>query len=293
MTQVLIIGANGQLGSDLCRIFTQDKVDYLALSRSELDVTKDDVTDVLDKYAADIIINCIATTNVDGCEDSPEVSFTVNAAFVFKLAKFCNSRRITLFHFSTDYVFEGTKQTPYLEDDYTNPLNIYGLSKYAGEVAIRNYHDKFFIFRVSSLFGIATASGKGGNFITTMQRLGMERESISVISNQYTCPTATLDIARCVSHFIRSNICDYGIYNCVSNNSCSWFEFAQKIFILSGLDITKLKHAEFSTYKFKARRPKYAILDNSKLKKYYIMPNWETSLNEYFEQIKLMPITLG
>ncbi len=281
----LILGANGQLGQDLCKEFACHGISYTPWTKSEFDPLVDDLEQKLTTLLSQtpsIIINCIATTNVDGCEDNSDLAFAINSAFVYKLAKICHLRQITLIHFSTDYVFDGTKVTPYTEEDLPNPLNIYGLSKYAGELAIQNYHDKYFIFRTSSLFGKAGASGKGGNFITAMQNLGRSRESVSVIADQFTCPTATLDVARCVCYFIINAIHEYGIYNCVSSNWCSWFDFAQQIFVLSGIDENKLKPADFASYNFKAMRPQYEFLAATKLGKYYQMPTWESSLAEYF-----------
>lgn len=285
MQNIIILGAKGQLGSDLCQVLSEHRLDYIALSSKDFNVLTDDLSAKLSAYAPTIIINCIATTNVDGCEDKPDHAFLVNSSFTSKLAKFCNQHAITLFHLSTDYVFDGKKSTPYTEDDTPNPQNIYGLSKVTGDLAVQAYHDKYFILRVSSLFGIAGASGKGGNFITTMQRLGKERDSLSVIADQITCPTATLDIARCIRHLIINEINDYGVYNCVSSNCCSWFEFARQIFILSGLDETKLHKASFAEYVFKAKRPQYGVMSTKKLSKYYVMPTWQESLSEYFSAI--------
>lgn len=282
MSKIVVLGANGQLGTDLGKVLAANGYDFTGLNRQNFDPLADNVAEKLTPYFPGIIINCIATTNVDGCEDNPDQAFLINSSFVFKLARFCNERQITLIHISTDYVFNGSKLTPYTEADLPAPLNIYGLSKSTGDLALSRYHDKFFIFRVSSLFGKAGASGKGGNFITTMQKLGRERDRIEVIGDQITCPTATLDIARAIVHIISKNIDDYGVYNCVSSNSCSWFEFAQKIFTLSGLDAGKVHPAKFATYQFKAQRPQYGILSVDKLSKYYTMPTWQESLNEYF-----------
>jgi dTDP-4-dehydrorhamnose reductase len=280
--EILILGANGQLGSDLVRVLSVQQLNFISLTRPEFDVLKDDLAAKLVGHNFKYIINCIATTNVDGCEDDPDVAFCINSSFAYKLARLCKHQDITLFHISTDYVFDGLSSSPYTEDDQPKPLNIYGLSKYAGELAIQAYHTKSFIFRVSSLFGKAGASGKGGNFITTMQRLGRERESVSVIANQITCPTSTLEIAKCISYFMANQIQDYGIYNCVSTNSCSWFEFAQAIFCHSNLDSQKVQPADFATYAFKACRPQYAVLTTDKLAKYYRMPTWQASLAAYF-----------
>lgn len=282
MSKVLILGGNGQLGHDLGIEFTNNNIDFISWSRSDLDILTDNIEEKLINIDADIIINCIAVTNVDGCEEATESAFLVNAVFASKLAKFCNKFQKILYHFSTDYVFDGKKNSPYTELDIPNPLSIYGVSKYAGELVIQNAHDKFFIFRTSSLFGVAGASGKGGNFITTMIRLGNERDSVGVIADQITCPTGTRDIARCVSYFILNKINSYGVYNCVSCNSCSWFEFAKNIFELAKIDTVKLKEVTFDSYSFKAARPKYQVLDTQKISKFYKMQTWEDSLVEYF-----------
>jgi len=285
---IVILGANGQLGSDLVAICTEHKISFTPVTQQDFDALTDDLaTKVLDGInGVSHIINCIATTNVDGCETDSEMAFNINANFAYKLARLCNDRNITLFHISTDYVFDGTKTELYSEIDLPNPLNVYGLSKYVGDMAIMRYAAKYFIFRVSSLFGRAGASGKGGNFITTMQRLGRERDTLSVIANQITTPTATLDVARALVHFIINDIDDYGIYNCVSANSCSWYDFAHEIFKLSGLDETKLHKADFDSYSFIAKRPKSAVMSTAKISKYYQMPRWQGSLKEYFSEMQ-------
>jgi dTDP-4-dehydrorhamnose reductase len=283
MSNVLILGSNGQLGSDLVKICKQENIKYMPITRDEFDALHDDISEKLLIHKPDYIINCIATTNVDGCEGASMLAFNTNTDFVYNLAKFCNANNITLTHISTDYVFDGNKTTPYLETDIPNPKNIYGLSKYAGEIAVQIYMTKYFIFRVSSLFGQAGASGKGGNFITTMKSLGQDKNPVKVIADQITCPTATLDIAKCIAHFIKNQIKDYGIYNCVSSNSCSWFEFARVIFESTGLDKNKVLPVDFASYKFIASRPKYSAMSTAKLSKYYQMPTWQQGLAEYFK----------
>ncbi len=282
MQTILILGSNGQLGSDLQLIFNQSNLNYIPFKRSDFDCLTDNLENIIGPLKSNIIINCIATTNVDACELNSANAFLINSDFSYRLAMFCNKNQITLFHISTDYIFSGDKNGTYSELDNPNPLNIYGLSKLAGDIAVRNYCNKHYIFRVSSLFGRAGASGKGGNFITTIQRLARERDSISVIANQYTCPTATLDIARAIKYFIINDIQDYGIYNCVSSTSCSWYDFAKQIIMLSNLDLGKLNQADFNTYSFKARRPQNVILSIDKISKYYQMQSWQDSLKEYF-----------
>lgn len=281
MAKIVVFGSNGQLGSDLIKTLGVGH-ELVASTHADVDAASFDVLAQLSQYAAaDYIINCIATTNVDGCEDNPQATFVINSGFVVQLAKFCQAHEITLIHISTDYVFDGSSNRPYTELDQANPLNVYGLSKYAGEIAVKNYATKHFILRVSSLFGVAGASGKGGNFVTTMLRLANEKDSWTVINDQLTCPTHTLDIARAIKALIEQTVTDYGIYNCVSSSSCSWFEFTQEILRQTGNDPAKVKPVSYQEYKFKALRPQYGIMDVTKISKYYAMPRYNDALAEY------------
>lgn len=283
MAKVVVLGSNGQLGSDLLKVL-QDSHEVIASTSQDLDATRLTVKSELEQYAdADYIINCIATTNVDGCEDNPGQAFLVNSAFVVSLAQFCQTNQIILFHISTDYVFDGSKSQPYSETDQPNPLNVYGLSKYAGELAIKQYLSSYFILRVSSLFGVDGASGKGGNFVTTMLRLATEKDSWTVINDQLTCPTHTLDVARVIRDFIDKEITAYGIYHCVSNNSCSWFDFTREILRQCGIPESKVKPVSYKDYKFKAARPQYGIMNTRKLSNIYLMPDYQVALQEYLK----------
>ncbi len=282
MPNILVLGANGQLGSDLVKLADYSMCNLIKITRQEVDVLTDDLAEKLSHYQPQYVINCVATTNVDLCEENSDQAFLINSDFSYKLAKFCNEVNAVLIHISTDYVFDGIKSSAYTELDIPNPINIYGLSKYGGEIAIKQYAKRYFIFRVASIFGKAGASGKGGNFITTILRLGNQLDTVNVIADQISCPTATLDIARCIFHFIKTKNDDYGIYHCTSVDSCSWFEFAQNIFKLGGLDINKVQPIKFDSYKFRARRPQNTIMSTDKLSKYYQMPKWYKGLQEYF-----------
>lgn len=284
MAKILVLGANGQLGSDLMKIFAGTNNDVLGLTQMDLDAASADVGSQLAKYTGyEYIINCIATTNVDGCEDNPDLAFILNSAFVVKLAKFCQEQQSILIQISTDYILDGIANHPISELVTPNPLNVYGLSKYAGEIAVSSNCDKYFILRVASLFGIAGAAGKGGNFINTMLRLANEKDSWQVIDDQFSCPTHTLDVARAICSLIDDKITDFGIYNCVSSMGCSWYEFTREILNLSGLNPDKVKPVSYKDYQFKAKRPQYTILDNSKLAKYYKMPDYKQALTEYLQ----------
>lgn len=283
MAKIVVLGSNGQLGCDLMQVLA-DGHELIASTKVNLDAASANVMVQLEPYAsADYIINCIATTNVDGCEDNPQSAFAINSGFVVQLSQFCQAHNVTLIHLSTDYVFDGTNKSPYTETEQPKPLNVYGLSKYAGECAIQNYAAKHFILRVSSLFGVAGASGKGGNFVTTMLRLANEKDSWTVIDDQLTCPTHTLDIARAIKALIEQNVTEYGIYNCVSSSSCSWFEFTQEILRQTGNNPAKVKPVSYHEYKFKALRPQYGIMAVAKLSKYYVMPSYQAALSEYLK----------
>lgn len=285
MTKIAILGANGQLGYDLVKVLSANSQNQvIEITREKIDALSNEVVNQLSVLQdMDYVINCVAVTNVDGCEDNSNDAFTINASFAYQLAKFCGANDITLFHISTDYVFDGTKNTPYVESDLANPLNIYGLSKYAGELAVAKYVHKHFIMRVSSLFGVAGAAGKGGNFVTTMIRLAKEKDSWTVINDQITCPTHTLDIARAISTMIEKQADDYGVYNCVSSSSCSWFEFTQEILRNIGESVDKVNPVSYKDYAFKALRPQYGVMSIAKLSKYYQMPDYKSALNEYLK----------
>ena len=285
MTKIAILGANGQLGSDLIKVLGAIATnEVIAVRREHVDALANNVAQqLMILQDVDYIINCVAVTNVDGCEDNSNDAFTINSSFAFQVAKFCGENDITLFHISTDYVFDGSKQTPYLESDVATPLNIYGLSKFAGDLAVAQSAAKYFIFRVSSLFGVAGAAGKGGNFVTTMVRLANEKENWTVISDQITCPTHTLDIARAINALISQQVAEYGIYNCVSSSSCSWFEFTQEILRAIDQNVDKVQPISYTEYKFKALRPQYGVMSVDKLAKYYQMPDYKAALHEYLE----------
>jgi len=273
--KIAVLGSNGQLGSDLVKVLEGE---VIPITRTQFEVGRDEV----DTLPADVdyIINCISYHRVDEAEELPEKAFEINTSFVYRLARFCRENGITLFHISTDYVFDGCKKSPYNEQDSPNPLNIYGLSKYSGELAIQRYMDQFFIFRVSSLFGVAGSSGKGGNFIETMLKFAQEGKKLKVVDDQYMSPTSTLDVARAINFFIREEVDEYGIYHCCNTGSCSWHQFTEEIFKRVGIErpVGRVSHREF---KRKADRPKYSVMDNRKLEKYYRMPHWKEALNEY------------
>ncbi|MDF2667920.1 MAG: dTDP-4-dehydrorhamnose reductase [Paenibacillus sp.] len=306
MTRVVLLGANGQLGTDLSRLLAADPdVELVPVLRKDLDVSNiQEIAPYLHKLSPfDVLINCTSYHKTDECEDFAERAFTVNSLAPWEMAKYCASA-VSLaassfgspsgsglnaqapagtprfIHFTTDYVFGGCQTEPYIENEPTDPVNVYGASKASGEQLIQAYGKLYFIFRVSSLFGVAGASGKGGNFVETMIRFAREEKEITVVDDQFMSPTHTLDIARAVVALLRSKHSEPGIYHCSGEGACSWFEFAVEIFNRMGIS-AKLSSGSISTLASKARRPAFSVLDNSKLKPIHQMPHWKDSLDEY------------
>lgn len=285
MKKILLLGANGQLGSDVVKVFSGSKnISLLPFYRKNLDVEETNSIRIkLEKYSdVNYIINCTSYHKTDECEDFAEKSFKVNSMAVLEMARICLENKITFIHISTDYVFGGNKKEPYKEDDCPNPLNVYGISKFAGEIFIKNYCKKYFILRVSSLFGIAGSSGKGGNFIETMIKFAKEGRPLKIIANQFMSPTHTLDVARAIKCFIENSIKDYGIYHACNSDFCSWYEFTKTIFEITSIN-ANLFRTSYEEYKTKAKRPKYSVMNNAKISKYYRMPEWKGALQEYLK----------
>jgi dTDP-4-dehydrorhamnose reductase len=285
MKRILVLGANGQLGSDIVKVFSDsENMDLISFYRKNLDVEEtDSIKHKLNEYSGvDYIINCTSYHKTDECEDFVEKSFKVNSVAVLEMVKFCSERDIVFIHISTDYVFGGDKKKPYKEEDYPNPLNVYGNTKLAGEFFIKNYCEKYFILRVSSLFGVAGSSGKGGNFVETMIKFAKEKIPLKVIANQFMSPTHTLDVARAIKILIDKDINNYGLYHVCNSGFCSWYEFTKTIFELTSIDVD-LSKTSYEEYNTKAKRPKYSVMGNSKISKYYKMPEWEEALKEYLK----------
>ncbi|RKN85286.1 dTDP-4-dehydrorhamnose reductase [Paenibacillus ginsengarvi] len=283
MKRIALLGAGGQLGTDIRSVLGAAAFELVPLYRKDLDVERLERIGPflrgLGKF--DALINCTSYHKTDECEDFAEKSFVVNALAPREMAKACAEAGAVLIHFTTDYVFDGRKRTPYREEDATSPLNAYGISKAAGEHFVTAFHDKHFIFRVSSLFGTAGSSGKGGNFVETMLRIAGGGSPLRVVGDQIMSPTHTLDIAEAVRTFLTEDITDYGLYHCSGEGECSWHDFAAEIFRQRGI-AAALRQVASSDYPAKARRPSYSVLDNAKLSRFHPMPHWTDALQRYF-----------
>ncbi len=258
-----LIGAAGQLGFDLARTFDLPG-ELIRLTHADLDLLDHDATArVLRELRPTHVVNTAAYNLVDRAEDDRAAASALNAEAVGALADICESVGATLAHFSTDYVFDGRRATPYSEDDTPAPISVYGESKLAGERLALGRCRRAFVFRVCGLFGVARSTGRGGtNFVETMLRLAREGKPIRVVRDQVVGPSYTLDLAPKVWRVLARG--PHGVYHLTSAGQTSWYDFAREIFRLSGLaaDLTGVMAAEYGA---RARRPAYSVLGHGRL----------------------------
>lgn len=286
--KILIIGADGQLGTDLLKVIPREE--QIPLSINDLDITdKERTFEIIEKYDPEVVINTAAYHEVDMCEDQVGLAFDVNTAGVKNVAEACRATDAALVHISTDYVFGGEKASPYLESDMPNPQSIYGISKCAGEHCVKYVLEKYFIVRSSGLYGAAGCMGKGGtNFVEGMLKRAESQPELKVVADEVLSPTYTLDLAAKINQLIRTK--HYGIYHIVNHGQCSWHEFACKIFEI--LDKKVVMHKTTSAeFKAKAKRPKYSVLKNANLEKIGLddMRPWQEALKAYLSEKGYLP----
>lgn len=285
MRPAVLIGANGQLGSDLAREMSALQRPVVPWTRSDVDIRDHKrVEQLLQDVQPELIVNTAAFHKVEACETDPEQAFAVNCLAVRNLA--LNAERIgaRLVHFSTDYVFDGRAQMAYPEDAASNPINAYGASKAAGEFFVRNLCSRHLLIRTSGLYGVAGSSGKGGNFVQTMLRLGRERGAVAVVNDQTLSPTFTADLAGTVVRLIDSGV--NGVFHVTNAGWCSWFEFAQAIFALAGMTV-KIDPVVTASTNPTVRRPTYSVLANHELGRlgFSSLRPWREALARYLEII--------
>ena len=278
--KILITGSNGMLGYDLKSVLA-DKHDLILTTSKSLDITnKDEVLELITSEKPDIVINAAAYTDVDGCEENIEKAFSVNGDGPKNLALACSKTGSSLVHISTDYVFNGKNNTPWVESDETGPISIYGKSKLEGEEAIVEILDKYFIIRTAWLYGI-----NGKNFPKTMLELAENHSEITVVYDEVGTPTFTKDLAEGIAELIESEY--YGIYHLTNSGSCSWCEFSRYIFNVAEKDV-KVIPVTADEFKRPAPRPHYSVLENKKWKDNGFKPlrNYKQAIEEYIELIK-------
>lgn len=264
MKKLIVLGSNGQLGKKIVSDYN-NFFDVIPIDRKACDITNfDNLEKLFTRHKPDIVINCAAYTNVDLAEEESKKCFLVNFDAVKYLAELSNIYNFTLIHFSTDYVFDSKKSIPIKEDDPTNPINIYGKSKLKGEQVIEQISTRFYIFRISWVY-----SNSGTNFPKTILKLSRDREMLDIVNDQFGCPTPVELISRIVRLSLEKNI-PIGTYHISPDGCCTWFDIAKKILHYTNTKKTyALKNINgVSSSKFKrvARRPKFSLLDNNKIK---------------------------
>jgi dTDP-4-dehydrorhamnose reductase len=282
--KVLLIGANGQLGTDLFKVFRAAGDQVLPFVHAQLDVcSAERVSTILDETKPEVVVSTAAYHRVDDCESQAQLAFQVNGIGAMNLARACHRAGVTLVHYSTDYVFGGySHNTPYVETDRPAPLSVYGASKVLGEHLIAAYSDRHFVIRTCGLYGLAGSSGKGGNFVETMLRKANVGEAIRVVDDQVLTPTYTADVAEATRKLIQSG--KFGLYHVTSEGQCSWYEFTRYIFECAGI---KAELSPVSTEDFYSpvKRPAYSVLSKAKLQTVGIsMPLWKNAIARYLEE---------
>ena len=276
--KIVIIGSTGQLGQDLMKMLQPDH-EVIGLTHQDIEVTDYNSFQTLKEQKPSVIINTAAFHKTDQCEDEPLKTFSVNAVGPKNVAAVSKEINATNVFISTDYLFSGSKNEPYTEEDVPDPINTYGISKLAGELFTKQT-PKYYIFRVASLFGVAGASGKGGNFVETMITKAKKSEPVSVVDDMWMSPTYTKDAAAIIKKILELTL-PFGTYHLTNQGQCTWFQFAQEIFRLTGLN-PDLKRIETSQIQTKAKRPLFSALKSVKLPQYNLgMRSWKEALYSY------------
>jgi len=275
--KILIIGSEGMLGHDLADILSAEN-EVNTTTIDTLDITDINKTiQTVNKVNPDVLVHAAAYTDVDGSETHSDLAYKVNALGTRNVAVACQKADCAMVYICTDYVFDGTKGSSYYEYDQTNPLSVYGKTKLAGEIYIRDILNKFYITRTSWLYGF-----HGPNFVTTMLNLAKTNDVISVVNDQIGSPTFTVDLANSIAKLITKP--SYGIYHITNSDHCSWFEFAKEIFNNAGVNID-LKPVTTEEFPRPAFRPKYSVLENYnwKMEGFPKIRSYKKALNDYMK----------
>jgi dTDP-4-dehydrorhamnose reductase len=276
IVKVLVTGANGQLGYDVVKELQKQNIECYGTSRQDFDIVDFEATEkFITNYMPDAVIHCAAYTAVDKAEDEQGLCYLVNASATENIAEICKKINAKMLYISTDYVFDGTKDGFYEVYDKPNPINVYGKTKLLGEQAVQKILDKYFIVRISWVFG-----EHGNNFVKTMLRLGKERKEINVVADQYGSPTYTADLALLLVEMIRTE--KYGVYHVTNEGVCTWAEFAEEIFKIAGMNV-KVNHITTAEYPTRAKRPMNSRLSKESLKDkiFFTLPVYSDAVNRY------------
>ena len=279
--RVLVTGVKGQLGHDVMDELAAKGIEGIGVDVEEMDITDAAACEkVITEAKPDAVIHCAAYTAVDAAEDNVELCRKVNAEGTRNIAKVCKALDIKMMYISTDYVFNGEGLRPWEPDDHREPLNVYGLTKYEGEIAVEQNLEKYFIVRIAWVFGV-----NGKNFIKTMLRLGQERGAVSVVNDQIGSPTYTYDLSKLLVAMIQTD--KYGRYHATNEGLCSWYEFACEIFRAADMDVkvTPVHSDEYPAAK--AKRPMNSRMSKEKLTEngFERLPEWKDAVARYLKEI--------
>lgn len=279
----LVVGAHGQLGTDLMVVFRD--CSPLAIDQPQIDL--EDVTSIRQVVESrpSIVINAAAFTNVERCEREPARAMRINALAVDELARICADVDIPFVTLSTDYVFSGRTERPYDENDATNPTNVYGISKLAGELFAKRHGSAWFVFRTSGLYGVAGSHGKGYTFVDRVLKQAMGGEPVRVVDDMTFSPSYTVHVAEAMRRVIESG--RFGLYHLTNTGMCTWFEFTREAFKLAGVraDLQAIKSSDYPSI---VRRPPYSVLAHGELARAGLpdLPDWREGLRAYLEARK-------
>lgn len=284
--KVAVIGSNGQLGSDISAAFKKNGDEVKDFTHADFDICDGPgMEKAMEDERPELVVNTAAFHHVDKCEVEVLKAFEGNAIAARNLASLSGRIGFSLFHISTDYVFDGKKKSPYVETDAVCPLNVYGNSKVAGEFFVKTISPKGLVIRVSGIYGKNPCRAKGGlNFVQTMLKLAAEKSEVKVVSDEFLTPTPTVDIAAQIVHISRSGLT--GLCHATAEGSCSWYEFAKVIFETKQLK-TPLFPAKPGEFPAKTTRPSYSVLENAVLKSngLNMMKPWKDGLLDYLRLV--------
>ena len=279
--KVLVTGVTGQLGYDVVRELKERGHIPFGVSSNTMDITDYSMVEkVMQEEKPEAVIHCAAYTAVDEAEENVELCRSVNAKGTENIAKICKDFDIKMIYISTDYVFSGEGQKSWCPEDVAHPLNTYGMTKYEGELAVQKFLDKYFIVRISWVFGI-----NGKNFVKTMLRLGKTNGTVNVVNDQVGSPTYTYDLSKLLCDMLVTE--EYGIYHATNEGMCSWYEFACEIFKVAGLDV-KVHPVDSNAFPSIAKRPHNSRMNTDKLESYGFnrLPDWKDALARYIDSLE-------
>jgi dTDP-4-dehydrorhamnose reductase len=288
--KIAVLGGNGQLGTDVVHTFAENGDEAQSVSHADMEIADlASLRGALEKVRPQVIVNTAAMHHVENCELEPERAYAVNALGARNVAGVARDLGAVLIHVSTDYVFDGSKGSPYEETDCPRPLNVYGNTKLAGEYFVRCVLDRHFVVRTSGLYGKAPCRAKGGrNFVELMLKLAKERGAVRVVDSEWVTPTSTRELARQIVALSRSDA--YGLYHATAEGACSWYEFAYEILAITNTKVN-LSVAGADEFPAKVPRPKYSVLENRalKLRGLNIFKPWQEGLHEYLGKAIVSP----